>query len=243
MAPFLFGSFEPKQHKLDYWFVSALLVLMAGFFSLGLSIITPNKNTAQKSNYELKMQKKTEAIAVIAKPKPKINLIDKAKIEREIRQKELEEQKKEQEEQARLAQIAQTQAYTAPDPEPVYESVGLSTDSLNTLYQSAAAAFGLDWRVLAAVHMVETGQATACYSSSYDGATGPMQFMPSTFAAYAVDGDNDGVLNICDVDDAVFSAANLLASNWGATDIRAALYHYNHSDYYVNNVLNLAYSL
>ena len=239
MAPFLFGSIEPKDSKNRYWFVSAFLVLLAGFFSLGLSISPSNPVNTKASNYNLTFKKSATPIVIAAKTKPKINLIDKKKLENEQKQAEaarLAAEAAQAQEQAQIAQNTQI--------EPVsYAVPALSTGSLNELYQKAAAAFGLDWRVLAAVHMIESGQATECAAVSYAGATGPMQFLPSTFDAYAVDGDGDGATNICDVDDAVFSAANLLATNWGATDITAALYHYNHSDYYVNEVLALASSL
>src|SRR5206468_12613207 len=75
------------------------------------------------------------------------------------------------------------------------------------LYRAAAATCrGLPWTVLAAIGTVETGNG-ANTSTSKKGAMGPMQFLPSTFAAYAVDGDGDGVANIQDPADAIYSAA------------------------------------
>lgn len=48
--------------------------------------------------------------------------------------------------------------------------------------------------------------------SSWAGAMGHFQFMPSTFASYAIDADNDGHINIwSDFDDAIASAANYLS--------------------------------
>lgn len=48
---------------------------------------------------------------------------------------------------------------------------------------------------------------------SWAGAMGHFQFMPSTFNAYAIDYDNDGVIDIWDsFDDAIGSAANYLSS-------------------------------
>lgn len=47
---------------------------------------------------------------------------------------------------------------------------------------------------------------------SWAGAMGHTQFMPSAYAAYAVDGDNDGQINLWDSEaDALTSAANFLA--------------------------------
>lgn len=71
-----------------------------------------------------------------------------------------------------------------------------------------------------------------------------MQFLPSTFVAYGVDGDGDGRPEIDNVVDAIFSAANLLCAN-GAGDparLATAIWSYNHSQKYVNEVLTLAAS-
>lgn len=71
-----------------------------------------------------------------------------------------------------------------------------------------------------------------------------MQFMPRTFAAYGVDGDGDGRASIANPVDAIFSAANLLCAN-GAGDpsqLADALWNYNHSQTYVDRVLELAAS-
>lgn len=109
-------------------------------------------------------------------------------------------------------------------------------------YQAAAATCeGLDWTILAAVHKTETGFDTGRATSSA-GAQGPMQFMPATFASYGVDGDGDGVSDVNDVEDAIFSAANLLCAN-GAGDparLATAVWNYNHDDQYVAEVLSLA---
>jgi murein DD-endopeptidase MepM/ murein hydrolase activator NlpD len=110
---------------------------------------------------------------------------------------------------------------------------------LQALYEAAAATCdGLDWSILAAVHFVETrhGRGPA---TSPKGAQGPMQFLPSTFRSYRVDGDGDGRALIDDLEDAVYSAANLLCSN-GAGDPRRlsdAIFTYNHSESYIAKVL------
>ena len=117
-----------------------------------------------------------------------------------------------------------------------------------SLYVRAAATCrGLPWTVLAAVGAVESahGQSTAAgvHTGANDaGAMGPMQFLASTWAAYGVDGDGDGIRNVYDPDDAVFGAANYLCAS-GAGNIstlRAALWSYNHADWYVELVLDLA---
>ncbi len=69
-------------------------------------------------------------------------------------------------------------------------------------------------------------------------AVGPMQFLPSTFDAWAVDGDGDGRLDPHDLDDAVAAAAAYLCGPAGRIDDeRAALRRYNDSDAYVDEVL------
>jgi hypothetical protein len=71
-----------------------------------------------------------------------------------------------------------------------------------------------------------------------------MQFMPSTWNSYGSDGDGDGLADINNVRDAIFSAAALLCAN-GAGDparLSDAIWNYNHSDKYVAEVLDLATS-
>jgi len=113
--------------------------------------------------------------------------------------------------------------------------------NLQALYAAAEAKYGVPRAVLAAVHKVESGQSLDTARSSYAGAQGPMQFMPSTFRAYAQDGDGDGLALINDVHDAVFTAAKYLASNGAARgNVSGALYRYNHSMSYVYHVLSIA---
>ena len=104
-----------------------------------------------------------------------------------------------------------------------------SVDVLMASYHEAEAAFGIPWRYLAAINLVETGIGRIRATSSA-GAQGPMQFMPATWAAYGGGGD------ITDTHDSIMGAARYLAANNGATDIGNALYRYNHSDHYVLGV-------
>jgi len=72
-------------------------------------------------------------------------------------------------------------------------------------------------------------------------AVGPMQFLPPTFDAWAVDGDDDGATNPHDIDDAAATAAAHLCGTAGEiTDERAALRRYNASETYVEEVLSWA---
>jgi membrane-bound lytic murein transglycosylase B len=112
-----------------------------------------------------------------------------------------------------------------------------------SLYQTAASyCSGLSWTILAAIGQVESGHGRND-GPSYAGAMGPMQFEPSTFEAYGIDGDSDGVKNIDDPADAIYSAANYLCANGaghGGTALYNAIWHYNHADWYVNMVETLA---
>ena len=111
------------------------------------------------------------------------------------------------------------------------------------LYRSAATTCpGLPWPVLAAIGQVESGHGTNP-NDSYAGAQGPMQFLPATFAAYAVDGDGDGRADIRNPADAVYTAARYLCANRaGVSDdgLRASLFRYNHANWYVAMVLRIA---
>ncbi|MFC0464572.1 lytic transglycosylase domain-containing protein [Kineococcus gynurae] len=111
------------------------------------------------------------------------------------------------------------------------------------LYAAAAPTCpGMRRQLLSAVGQVESGHGRTVGPSSA-GARGPMQFMPATFAAYAVDGDGDGRTDVQDPADAVFTAAAYLCANGAGTgrDGEArALFRYNHADWYVQLVQRIA---
>ncbi|MEI2811772.1 MAG: lytic murein transglycosylase [Nocardioides sp.] len=78
----------------------------------------------------------------------------------------------------------------------------------------------------------------------FDRAVGPMQFIPSTWAAVGVDADGDDVRNPQDIDDAALASAVYLCA--GSADLSSssgqhdAVYRYNHSEDYVALVLSIA---
>lgn len=112
---------------------------------------------------------------------------------------------------------------------------------LTVAQQAAATCPGLSSAVLVAIGSVESGLGLQTGASSA-GAVGPMQFLPSTWAAYEADGDKDGVADVMNPVDAVHGAARLLCANGGADPDRlhAALWNYNHSHEYVRQVVSLA---
>jgi membrane-bound lytic murein transglycosylase B len=83
---------------------------------------------------------------------------------------------------------------------------------------------------------------------SYAGAIGIAQFMPSNIISLAVDGNNDGKVDLFNHADAIFSIANYLKHHGWYPDINKknafkVIYRYNHSNYYVNTILKIADSL
>ena len=72
------------------------------------------------------------------------------------------------------------------------------------------------------------------------GAMGPMQFLPSTWQQFGVDGNQDGVANIMDPEDAIPAAASYLKRGGAPDNFYAALYTYNRAGWYVREVLGIA---
>jgi hypothetical protein len=113
------------------------------------------------------------------------------------------------------------------------------------LYKQSAEEYcpGLSWTVLAAIGEIESGNGANDGPSSA-GALGPMQFIPSTWAAWGVDGfGQTGPPDIMNPLDAVPSAARLLCADGagkGGTSLSGAIFDYNHATWYVDEVLALA---
>ncbi|MBF8377475.1 LysM peptidoglycan-binding domain-containing protein [Alicyclobacillus mali] len=108
------------------------------------------------------------------------------------------------------------------------------------VYKAAGAKYDIPWTVLAAIHKVETDFSTNGDIESYAGAIGPMQFMPSTFAIFGVPAPGHTTPDIHNVEDAIYSAANMLHQEGFSTDPYYAIWTYNHSATYVEDVLHLA---
>jgi hypothetical protein len=104
------------------------------------------------------------------------------------------------------------------------------------IYQSCGTEYGIPWQVLASINKIETAFGTNLNVSSA-GAEGWMQFIPSTWAAYGVDANNDGRKDPYNPVDAICAAARYLRAAGGDKDIRQAIFAYNHADWYVDEVL------
>jgi Transglycosylase SLT domain len=113
------------------------------------------------------------------------------------------------------------------------------------LFRASAVLYcpGLSWTVLAAIGQIESGDGQNMGPSTA-GALGPMQFLPSTWQAWGIDGFGEtGPPDIMNPFDAVPSAARMLCADGATTGgqgLRQAIFDYNHAGWYVDEVLTLA---
>jgi murein DD-endopeptidase MepM/ murein hydrolase activator NlpD len=117
------------------------------------------------------------------------------------------------------------------------QQVPLST--LHVLWQQAGSTYGIPWQVLASINKIESNFGQNMGPSSA-GAVGWMQFMPSTWLRWGLDADGDGIADPWNATDAIYAAARYLAAAGGQTDIARGVFAYNHADWYVREVLDLA---
>jgi membrane-bound lytic murein transglycosylase B len=113
--------------------------------------------------------------------------------------------------------------------------------------QKAARKSGWAYRELKAflTYAYQQGLDPAEVPGSIAGAIGYAQFMPSSILAYGKDGNNDGSVDLHNHADSMASIAYYLKRHgWrpGISREKAekVIYHYNHSEYYVNVILKIA---
>ena len=106
-------------------------------------------------------------------------------------------------------------------------------DELLGYYHESAAASGVGWNFLAAINLIETRLGSVVGPSSA-GAQGPMQVLPSTFAAYGDGGD------IYSPRDSIMAAGRYLAANGFADNSDQSIFRYNHAAQYVQAVKDYA---
>jgi len=107
---------------------------------------------------------------------------------------------------------------------------------LLSIYQAAGIQYGIRWEVLAAINEIETDYGRNLNVSSA-GAMGWMQFIPSSWKTFGVDANSDGKKDPYNPVDAIFAAARYLKAAGADTDLRKAIFAYNHADWYVDSVL------
>jgi murein DD-endopeptidase MepM/ murein hydrolase activator NlpD len=112
-------------------------------------------------------------------------------------------------------------------------------DQLLALWRQAGAAYNVPWQVLGAINKIESDFGRNMGPSSA-GALGWMQFMPETWLRWGTDGNGDGVASPWNPEDGIYSAARYLAAAGAATDLPRAIFAYNHAQWYVDDVLELA---
>jgi Transglycosylase SLT domain len=109
-----------------------------------------------------------------------------------------------------------------------------TADHLATMDRAARdSGCGVPWHLLAAIARVESDFGRNMATSSA-GAIGYGQFLPSSWQSFG----NDG--NVYDYRDALPAIAMYLCQSGLERDPRAALFAYNHADWYVDMVLDLA---
>lgn len=119
------------------------------------------------------------------------------------------------------------------------DETAVTSAQLRGIWQTAGAAYGIPWSVLAAINKIESNFGRNMGPSSA-GAVGWMQFMPDTWLRWGADYDGDGVADPWNAKDAIFSAARYLAAAGGVSDISRGVFAYNHAQWYVDEVLSLA---
>ncbi|MEU1984414.1 bifunctional lytic transglycosylase/C40 family peptidase [Nocardia sp. NPDC019395] len=142
---------------------------------------------------------------------------------------------------------------TTPVPAPGADTAP-STEALTdipperlVLYQDGARSCpGLDWSILAAIGKVETDHGRSplpgvTTGENFAGAAGPMQFLAATFDSvvdrHPLPPGGANPPSRYNPHDAVHAAAHYLCDSGAPADIYAAIFAYNHADWYVRDVL------
>jgi len=122
----------------------------------------------------------------------------------------------------------------------------IPADYLTLYMQAATVCPGLNWSTLAAIGKIESdhgrSQLPGVHSGTNSaGAAGEMQFELPTFAEviarHTLPSGGANPPSPYNPHDAIYAAAYYLCDNHAATDLHDAIYHYNHAEWYVSEVL------
>ncbi len=111
-----------------------------------------------------------------------------------------------------------------------------------TKYRLGAEGFA----IVAAIHYVESnfGRSTlpgvAPGTQNSAGAEGPGQFLVPSWETYGQDADGDGIKDVYGIPDSIFGTANYMHLSGAPKDWHAAIFAYNHAEWYVEEVLEKA---
>lgn len=118
---------------------------------------------------------------------------------------------------------------------------------LQLYIESAAVCPGLDWTVLAAIGKIESDHGRSTLPGVAPGtenpfhAAGVMQIIPQTWAGilarHQIPPGGASPPSRWNAHDSIYAAAFLLCDNDVSRDLRAAIFAYNHANWYVNQVL------
>jgi hypothetical protein len=98
-------------------------------------------------------------------------------------------------------------------------------EELMSYYKEAETKFGVPWYFLASINLIETRMGRI-RGDSVAGAQGPMQFIPSTWAAY-------GQGDVNSYHDSILAAGRYLKAAGAPGDMDRAIFAYNHDTRYV----------
>src|ERR1044072_6336919 len=133
------------------------------------------------------------------------------------------------------AAMSVTVTPVAQGAEPSTEAIADIPANYLAVYLAVGKKKGLDWAILAAIGKIETdhGRLNApgvTSGTNAFGAAGPCQFLLSTWAKM-------GHGNVYDFHDCIPAMADYLALGGAPEDYNAAIFSYNHANWYVTKVL------
>lgn len=125
--------------------------------------------------------------------------------------------------------------------ESVHGSINGSVLGADGIPRPAIRGPALDGGAFGAVHDTDGGALDG--DARWDRAVGPLQFIPSTWQTWAADANGDGSADPNQIDDAALAAGRYLCHSGDLTQPgawRRAVFSFNHSDAYVDDIAGLA---